>query len=552
METRLRGALLIGLGVIVGTALTLGEARMADGAPAGDAPRPAPSQADAPDETAGDDASSAQGHDKQQVPLEALRKFSAILNQVKTGYVEDVSDKTLIDNAIHGMVEGLDPHSAYLDPDEYKALQVSTSGQFGGLGVKVQLENGYLRVVSPIDDTPASKAGIKPGDMIIRIDDRPVKGMSMTEAVKAMRGKPGTPITLTIVRDGQNKPLELKLERADIQVASVRSRLLGSHYGYVRISQFTGETGKGVRDALKKLSDQADGPLRGLVLDLRNNPGGVLTAAVDVSDDFLNKGPIVSIRGRAADAHHVFKATDGDMLDRAPIVVLVNEGTASAAEIVSGALQDDHRAVIMGTDTFGKGSVQTVLPLGDGSALKLTTARYYTPSGRSIQAEGITPDIPLAPVKITPTQRRGGYGYSEADLIGALKNTGAAGDRTDDGNGDGNTTDQPDAESESESSDTPDTGAAPADGPSPGTTSGGADTEAGQLAEKDYGVYEALNLLRGLYSLGPHARGDAAPSPASTSAANDDIGEKAGDQKPPASESNHSSQTNDKAPAVSG
>ncbi|MES1953868.1 S41 family peptidase [Salinisphaera hydrothermalis] len=526
MDSKLRGASLIVLGVIVGTVATIGENTFADSAPAA---------ADVQKLQKPDDASDA----NQKLPLSELRKFVAIMHEVKQGYVEKVSDKTLLDNAIHGMVEGLDPHSAYLDPDEYKQLSVSTSGQFGGLGVKVQMENGYLQVVSPIDDTPASRAGIQPGDMIIRIDDKPVKGMSMSDAVHAMRGKPGSKITLTILRDGHDKPIHLSLKRADIQVASVKSRMLAPGYGYIRISQFTEGTAKGMNKALAKLKKQAGGSLKGLVLDLRNNPGGVLNAAVDVSDDFVSSGPIVSIQGRSADTNHKFMATPGDKLDGAPIVVLVNQGTASAAEIVSGALQDDHRAVIMGTQTFGKGSVQTVLPLNDGSALKLTTARYYTPSGRSIQAEGITPDIKLAPVKITPTQASGGYGYTEADLPGALKNTGAeagAGPAAHDNDKDNGITSgsegsQNGADHGSKAKPETGTPSKKPDSSAPASQSDDSNASSGDesgakakskaqkepLVEKDYGVYEALTLLKGLNTLHENQshRQTSQPKPAS-------------------------------------
>ena len=454
------------------------------------------------------------------LPLKTLRKFTALINQIEAGYIEPVDDETLLNNAIHGMVSRLDPHSAYLDPDEYDALKAATSGQFGGLGVKVQMESGYLQVVSPIDKTPAARAGIQPGDMIVEIDGQPVKGLTMPEAIKAMRGDAGSKISLTILRDGQDKPMTLELERADIEVASVNSRVLGEHYGYLRITQFAEDTGDHLEKAIDQLKQDTEGALRGVVLDLRNNPGGILTAAVDVSDLFLENGTIVTIRGRAAQAKHVFKATPGDVLNAAPIVVLVNQGTASAAEIVAGALQDDRRAVVMGRDTFGKGSVQTVLPLNDGSALKLTTARYYTPSGRSIQAEGITPDIALAAVRITPTERSAGFGYSEADLPGALANTGAAGSKTapaaatlapETAQGSDDTA----APADDEPADAPLSGSQPAQ---PSAVSAEADTEQ-SLVEQDYGLYEALVLLRGLYTLRP--QDDEAETPADTDSAAD-------------------------------
>ncbi|WP_423821941.1 S41 family peptidase [Salinisphaera sp. SPP-AMP-43] len=516
MDSKLRGTCYIVLGILVGSVLTLGENGFADSAPG-------QSEGNTPPQSAGDN--SAKGN---KLPVEELRKFVAIMNQVKQGYVEDVSDQTLLDNAMHGMIEGLDPHSAYLDPDEFKQLSISTSGKFGGLGVKVQMENGYLQVVSPIDDTPASKAGIQPGDMIIRIDDQPVKGMSMSDAVKAMRGKPGSKIALTLLRDGHDKPIHLQLTRANIQVESVKSRMLAPGYGYIRISQFTAETAKGMNKALSALKDKADGSLQGIVLDLRNNPGGVLEAAVDVSDDFVHDGTIVSIRGRAADTDHVFKATQGDKLDGAPIVVLVNQGTASAAEIVSGALQDDHRAVIMGAETFGKGSVQTVLPLNDGSALKLTTARYYTPSGRSIQAEGITPDIKLAPVKITSTQASGGFGYTEADLPGALKNTGAETGAGPAANDDSADTAPDAAASDSSASDQDASDNQPKDKADQSDTATEAKPEQTPLAEQDYGVYEALNLLKGLNTLDRGTPSKSQPSPSKADPADVQVNDKAG------------------------
>src|SRR5699024_9241308 len=319
------------------------------------------------------------------------------------------------------MLNGLDPHSAYLDPEAFKELSISTSGEFGGLGIQVQMDNGFVRVVSPIDDTPAKRAGIEAGDLIIRINDKPVKGMTLTDAVKIMRGKPGTKINLTILREGEDGPIKLEIERAVIEVKSVKSRLLGDGYGYVRISHFSSQTGDSLRDQVKTLKKDADGALKGLVLDLRNNPGGVLNAAVSVSDAFINKGTIVSMRGRAPNTDQSFAAKAGDILDGHPLVVLVNGGSASASEIVAGALKDNNRAIIMGRRTFGKGSVQTVLPLESGAAIKLTTARYYTPDGDSIQARGIKPDVVVQNVKVTP-EKSTISPLSEADLSGVLAN----------------------------------------------------------------------------------------------------------------------------------
>lgn len=504
MQSRWQAALLIFLGVGVGTVATLGEISLADS-------DPAPAQPNAADQLVKDSSAPAtsanpgQAADKA-VPLDQLRKFVEILNRVKQGYVGEVSDKQLLDNALHGMVDGLDPHSAYLDADEFKQLTVSTTGQFGGLGLKVQMDNGYLKVVAPIDDTPASRAGIQAGDLIVRVDDKPVKGMTLSESIHAMRGKAGTPVSLTLVREGRDKPLELKLKRADIQVESVKSRMLAPGYGYIRITQFTGETGQGLQRALKALRDQAKGSLQGIVLDLRNNPGGVLDAAVDVVDAFVSNGTIVSIKGRAADTDQHYKATPGDRLNGAPIVVLVNQGSASAAEIVAGALQDDHRAVIMGQRTFGKGSVQTVVPLADGAALKITTARYYTPSGRSIQAEGIQPDVVLQPVHITPDGRGQGLFYSEADLPGALKNNGNENDPSPSATEPDHTSQKPDADHKPAPAADDEPAPAKPDEP-PAEPS----DEPGTLAERDYGLYEALNLLKGLNTLHPK-RADSAPA----------------------------------------
>jgi carboxyl-terminal processing protease len=307
-----------------------------------------------------------------------------------------------LENAIKGMLSGLDPHSSYLDKKAFKDLQEGTRGEFGGLGIEVGMEDGFVKIVAPIDDTPAFKAGVQSGDLIIRLDEKPVKGMSLSDAVKIMRGKPGTDIVLTIIRDGENKPLKIKITRDIIKVVSVKQRTLEPGYGYVRIASFQSRTGASLNEALDKLKKEnmKDGGLKGLVLDLRNNPGGLLNAAVAVSDAFLTSGLIVYTEGRVENSKMRFKAQPGDAIKGAPIVVLVNGGSASASEIVAGALQDQKRAVIMGEQSFGKGSVQTVLPNNKGGAIKLTTARYFTPSGRSIQAKGITPDVALSKVKI--------------------------------------------------------------------------------------------------------------------------------------------------------
>ncbi len=354
------------------------------------------------------------------LPLNELRSFTEVFSRIKSDYVEPVEDKKLLEDAVQGMLAGLDPHSAYLDADSFKDMRVETEGQFGGLGIEVTMENGFVKVVSPIEDTPAARAGVKPGDLIIRLDDKAVKGLTLTEAVRFMRGKPGSDITLTIVREGATKPLKITLTRAVIKIQSVKSRMLESGFGYVRITQFQAGTDKGLAEALKKLETENKGTLRGMILDLRNNPGGVLNSAVGVSDAFLDKGLIVYTEGRVADSKMKLSATPGDLLNGAPMVVLINGGSASASEIVAGALQDHKRAVIMGTKSFGKGSVQTIIPMSNGGALKLTTARYYTPSGRSIQASGIVPDIVTEEARITKSEAADRL--READLARHLEN----------------------------------------------------------------------------------------------------------------------------------
>jgi carboxyl-terminal processing protease len=354
------------------------------------------------------------------LPLNELRSFTEVFSRIKSDYVEPVEDKKLLEDAVQGMLAGLDPHSAYLDADSFKDMRVETEGQFGGLGIEVTMENGFVKVVSPIEDTPAARAGVKPGDLIIRLDDKAVKGLTLTEAVRFMRGKPGSDITLTIVREGATKPLKITLTRAVIKIQSVKSRMLEPGFGYVRITQFQAGTDKGLAEAIKKLETENKGPFRGMILDLRNNPGGVLNSAVGVSDAFLDKGLIVYTEGRVADSKMKLSATPGDLLNGAPMVVLINGGSASASEIVAGALQDHKRAVIMGTKSFGKGSVQTIIPVSNGAALKITTARYYTPSGRSIQASGIVPDIIAEEAKLTKSEA--GDRLREADLARHLEN----------------------------------------------------------------------------------------------------------------------------------
>ncbi len=325
------------------------------------------------------------------------------------------------------MLSNLDPHSAYLEPEAFAELQESTSGEFGGLGIEVGMEDGFIKVVSPIDDTPASKAGIEAGDLIVKIDGQPTKGLSMMDAIGKMRGKPGSSISLTLVREG-GQPFDVKLTRAVIKVRSVRSQILEPGYGYLRVTQFQVNSGEEVGKALAKLKKDNDGKkLNGLVLDLRNNPGGVLQSAVEISDHFLTKGLIVYTEGRIANSELRFNADPADASEGVPLVVLINGGSASASEIVAGALQDHKRGVVMGTDSFGKGSVQTVLPLNNDRALKLTTALYYTPNGRSIQAQGIEPDIKVERAKLTREQAADGF--READLAGHLGNGNGGPDR---------------------------------------------------------------------------------------------------------------------------
>jgi carboxyl-terminal processing protease len=360
------------------------------------------------------------------LPLDELRTFAEVMDRIKAAYVEPISDKVLLENAIKGMLSNLDPHSAYLEPEDFRDLQESTSGEFGGLGIEVGTEDGFIKVISPIDDTPASAAGIQPGDLIVKIDGQPTKGLSMIEAVDKMRGKAGSKIELSLVREG-GKPFDVQLTRAVIKVRSVKSQLLEDNYGYVRVTQFQVNTGEEVGKALNKLRKDNGKKLRGLVLDLRNNPGGVLQAAVEVSDHFLKQGLIVYTEGRIVNSELRFSADSADASEGVPLVVLINGGSASASEIVAGALQDHKRGVLMGTDSFGKGSVQTVLPLNNDRALKLTTALYFTPNGRSIQAQGIVPDIEVKRAKLTREQDDGTI--KEADLLGHLNNGNGGADK---------------------------------------------------------------------------------------------------------------------------
>ena len=395
------------------------------------------------------------------LPLEQMRTFTDVITRIKNDYVEEVSDDELFENAIRGMLSGLDPHSSFLNAEEFRELRIGTTGEFGGLGIEVGLEDGFVRVVSPIDDTPAQRAGVQAGDLIIRLDETPVKGLSLNDAVKLMRGKPGSIISLTVIREGEDQPLSIDIERAIIKVTSVRSRMLDDDFGYLRISNFQTKTTADMLKAIKQLKSENDG-LSGLVLDLRNNPGGVLSGAVGVSDAFLNDGMIVYTDGRESDSQLRYDATSGDILDGAPLVVLVNGGSASASEIVAGAMQDHERAIIMGTKTFGKGSVQTIQDLPGGGAVKLTTSRYYTPEGRSIQALGIEPDIDTQPGTWTRAEGDGFTPLSESNLSGHLSGSDEE-DTTVTAEGD-------DADGEDEI----------------------------DLATDDYQLFEALNLLKGL------------------------------------------------------
>lgn len=348
-----------------------------------------------------------------------LKLFGDVFERVRAEYVEEVSNRTLIEAAINGMLTSLDPHSGYLDTDRYRDMQVQTRGEFGGLGIEVTMENGLVKVVSPIDDTPAAKAGIQSGDLITHIDGEAVMGLTLSEAVEKMRGPVDSQIDLRLLRKGRDEPFEVTLSRAIIKISPVRARL-ERDIAYIRLTTFNEQTSSEMKDKLEELKQQAGGKLTGLVLDLRNNPGGLLDQAVAVSDAFLDKGEVVSTRGRRSDSIQRFNARPGDIAEGLPMVVLINGGSASASEIVAGALQDHRRAIVMGTASFGKGSVQTIMPLSGNGAIRLTTARYYTPAGTSIQAKGITPDIEVHQANIeelddTPDRR-------EADLRGRLLN----------------------------------------------------------------------------------------------------------------------------------
>ena len=437
MKSMTRNTLILGLGLMLGVMLAIGQGVLAE-------------------------KDNSMNSSAQTIPLEDIRSLSEVFGKVKQHYVEDIKDKELLENAIRGLLSGLDPHSAYLDKEAFTELREGTSGEFGGLGIVVGMKDGFVNVISPIDDTPAERAGVKSGDLIIRLDDKNVKGMTLEDAVSVMRGKPNTNILLTIVRKGADKPLKIEITRAIIKIQSVRSKTLAKGFGYIRVSAFQERTGADLRKAISKLKKANDKKLKGLVLDLRNNPGGLLNAAVEVSDAFLEEGVVVSIKGRDKSNTTTYSAKGADLINGAPIVILINGGSASASEIVAGALQDHKRGIVMGTLSFGKASVQTVVPLGNGSALKLTTARYYTPAGTSIQAKGITPDIVLDDVKVSKKDDNGFKPTKEKDLSRHLENSDSDEEEIDNGN------DDKDLKGKL------------------------------VLAKDDYALYEALNLLKGL------------------------------------------------------
>ena len=392
------------------------------------------------------------------LPLEDLRVFAESFKRIRSSYVDEITDQDLLVFAVKGMLAELDPHSAYLDKEAIKDFEESTTGNYGGLGIEIIKEQNFIKVISPIDDTPATQAGIESGDLITNLDGTSVKGMSISDAVKIMRGEPETKIDITIIKKRSGEVIDLSLTRRLVKVSSVRQRYLEEGFGYLRIAQFQARTAREVREAIIKLKDSGD--LKGLIIDLRNNPGGILRASVDVADTFLDKGLIVYTSGRLQESQKRYEARPGDMLSGIPIVTLVNEGSASASEILAGALQDQERSIVIGTNTFGKGSVQTIIPITETRAVKLTTARYFTPNGRSIQAEGIIPDINVPKHKVI-SPKRGTLKISEKNLSGHLANEKSSRDRVD----------------EEEKKENPD------------------------LVFRDFQLYQALNVLTGLHKL---------------------------------------------------
>lgn len=399
-------------------------------------------------------AEPAAGGEAKALPVDQLKAFGEVFDLVKEQYIQPVDDRELLEDAIRGMVSGLDPHSAYLTAEEHRALQEGASGEFGGLGIEITAEDGLIRIITPLDDSPAAEAGLLPGDLVTRVDGESVRDLTATEAAKRIRGQPGAPVTLTIVREDEEGPIEFTIVRDIVEVASVRSELVAPGFARIRVSRFQSRTGARLLDEIRSVEEANGGPLSGAVLDLRNNPGGVLAGAVSVADAFLDGGLIVYTEGRDPESREEYYAKPSDFLAGVPIVALVNGGSASAAEIVAGALQDRRRAVVAGTRTFGKGSVQTIVTLDDDSALKLTTSRYYTPSGHSIQARGIIPDIELPALRIEAAERASSI--LEGNLPGHLERDAAA----------------------------------------PAETGSGAAAES--LAVEDFPLFQAVNLLKGL------------------------------------------------------
>lgn len=435
---------------------------------------------------------------------EQLNLFGDVFERVRSGYVEPVSDDKLIEAAINGMLSSLDPHSSYMNAKDFADMQVQTKGEFGGLGIEVTMQDGLVKVVSPMDGTPAAAAGIQSGDLISAIDNDPVMGLTLNDAVEKMRGEVGSSIKLTVIR-GTKDPFDVTMKRAVIAVKSVRWELEDGNIGYVRISSFTEKTDSGLRDAIAKLNDATHNKLSGLVLDLRNNPGGLLDQAINVSDDFLDKGEIVSTRGRNPDEAQRWNAEPGDLMNGKPIIVLINGGSASASEIVSGALQDHHRAILLGTRSFGKGSVQSVIPIANHGAIRLTTARYYTPSGRSIQAKGIDPDLLVEQAKIEEVDNDNSR--HESDLKGALTNKGgtAPDSSQQQAPADQSGTAKPDSNANPQSKDTGTKDAAGKVAVGKPTTDDkakkpviGSEKETITDPDKDYQLGRALDLLKGL------------------------------------------------------
>jgi carboxyl-terminal processing protease len=427
------------------------------------------------------DPKAAAGGDKSEL-YQQLNLFGDVLERIRRDYVEPVDEKTLMENAINGMLAALDPHSSYMNPKVYKDMQVQTRGEFGGLGIEVTMENGVIKVVSPIDDTPASKAGIQSGDLIFALDGEPVQGLTLQEAVEKMRGKVGTPIKLTLRRNNVKDPIDVTLTRETIKVKAVKFRLEGD-VGYIRVTSFTEQATSGVLDAVEKIKKEAGPKLKGYVLDLRNNPGGLLDQAISMVDAFLDKGEIVSVKARKAEDVQRWNAKAGDVANGLPIVVLMNGGSASASEIVAGALQDHRRAIILGTRSFGKGSVQTIMQVTGGGAIRLTTALYFTPSGRSIQKEGIKPDIEVEQAKVETIQQR--MGFREENLRRSITNPN---DKPADKPADKSSETKPADKKEDK----------PAAATQPGTQPAGDPDEPPKDSVADYQLLRAVDLIRGI------------------------------------------------------